>query len=149
MPKNRETATRQAIQFAQQDDFLSLIEKWITAPDEAAYTNFQGIAMRPNPEATSMLLKANTADAVAAMCYLHPDRIPDVIPQLIEWLTHEDNRMRSQAEDRLRQWTGQAFHHNWRGYYYQRPTLEEAKRMQPMWREWWKKNKDSFSPITR
>jgi len=149
MRMGQESAARQAIRFAQQDDFLPLIGKWIAAPADAAPANFYGLAMRPNPEATAMLLKAGTANAIEAMYYLHSARIPDVIPQLIKWLTHEDDRVRAQVETRLCTWTGQAFHRNWQGYHHQRPTLEEGRRMRPMWQEWWEKNKSGFKPITR
>lgn len=147
MPPGRVAAAKQAIRFAQQDDFLPLIEKWILNASQAS--DFYGLAMRQSPKATAMLLQAANPNAIAAMYYLHPDRIPDVIPQLIELLTHENNRMRAEAEMRLHTWTGQAFLRDWRGYHHQRPTLEEARRMQPMWKEWWEENKDNFIPKTR
>jgi hypothetical protein len=147
MPTGRATAAKQAICFAQQDDFLPLIKKWIATASQPS--DFYGLAMRPSPKATVMLLRAGNPDAIAAMYYLHPDRIPDVIPQLIKWLTHEDDRMRAEAEMRLHTWTGQAFLRGWQGYHYQRPTLEEGRRMQPMWEEWWEENKNNFKPITR
>lgn len=146
MPTRRATAARQAICFAQQDDFLPLIEKWIAT---ASQGDLCGLAMRPSPEATAMLLKAASPNAVAAMSYLCPDRIPDVLPQLIKWLTHEDQRMRAESEYRLHRWTGQAFSRDWKGYHCQRPTLEEGRKMQPMWQEWWDKNKRGFKPKTR
>lgn len=147
LPTVKARAARQAICFAQQDDFLPLINKWITTASQPS--DFYGLAMRPNPEATAMLLRVANPDAVSAMRHLHPDRIPDVIPQLIKWLTHEDNRIRADSEMLLREWTGQAFCHTWNWYHYQRPTLEEARKMQPLWRQWWDKNKKGFKPKTR
>jgi len=147
MPAGRVDAARDAIRFAQQDDFLPLIEKWIATASQPS--DFYGLAMRKSTKATAMLLKAGNPNAIAAMYYLHPARIPDVIPQLIKWLTHENNRIRAEAEMRLHTWTGQAFRRDWRGYHHQRPTLEEGRRMQPMWEEWWEENKDNFTPETR
>lgn len=143
-PTGRRDAARQAICFSQQDDFLPLIENWIATASQPS--DFHGLAMRPSRKATAMLLKAPNPNAIAAMRYLHPDRVPDVIPQLIRWVTHENNRVRTEAEARLRMWTGQGFHRNWKGYHRQRPTPEEARKMQPAWKEWWQKNKKNFKP---
>jgi len=140
----RRTAARHAICFSQQDDFLPLIEKWIATASQPS--DFYGLAMRPSRRATAMLLKAANPNAIAAMRYLHPDQVPDVITQLIKWLTHENDRVRAHAEMRLHTWTGQAFHRDWKGYHHQRPTLEEAREMQPAWREWWQNNRKDFKP---
>lgn len=146
-PKGQAAATRKAICFARQDDFLPAIETWI--PTFTQPGDYYGLAMRPSPRATEILLKEADPNAVAAMYYLHPDRIRDVIPQLIDRLTHQDDRMRAESECRLHTWTGQAFCRDWRGYHHQRPTLDEGRRMQPMWQEWWQQNKDGFVPRTR
>lgn len=138
---------RSGIQFAQQDDFIPLIEKWIG--DKTRTVAFSGLAMRPNPRVADILLRTGAPNAVAAMRFLRPEQVPDVIPQLIERLTYQDNHMRARSEERLCAWTGQAFHRDWRGYDSQRPTLEEGRRMQLLWADWWRKNKDSFKPITR
>jgi hypothetical protein len=147
MPRTRSAAAIRAIQFAQQDDFLPLIEEWIAA--KTRRVAFSGLAMRPSSKVTTILLRLGEPNAVSAMRFLRPDQIPDLIPQLIEWLTHEDNEMRARSEERLRKWADQDFYHTWRGYHIERPTLEEGRRMQPMWEEWWEKNKDDFKPKTR
>jgi hypothetical protein len=148
IPAIRPTAAIYAIQFAQQqDDFLPLIEKWIAT--KTRHIAFSGLAMRPSSRATAILLRAGDPNAVAAMRFLRPDQVPDVIPQLLEWLTHEDDQMRAQSEARLRAWTGQDFYHTWQGYHYQRPTLEEGRRMQTAWQEWWEKNKSNLKPKTQ
>lgn len=144
MPAKRAAAARKAISFAQQDDFLPLIEEWIA--DASQPGAFFGLAMRPSPAATRILLRSANPNAVSAMRHLHHDRIPDVVPQLIEWLTHEDQRMRTESEHRLVTWTGQTFRSDRRGYDYRRPTMEEARKTQPLWRKWWHENKDGFEP---
>jgi hypothetical protein len=146
-PKGQTAAAREAICFARQDDFLPVIEKWI--PTFTQPSDYYGLAMRPSPKATEILLKEANPNAVAAMYYLHPDRIGDAIPQLINRLTHEDDRMRAESEYRLHLWAGQAFCRDWQGYDHERPTLDEGRRMQPMWQEWWQRNKDDFVPKTR
>jgi len=122
--KTRSRAATSGIQFAQQDDFIPLIEKWIG--DKTRTVAFSGLAMHPNPQVVDILLRTGAPNAVAAMRFLHPDQVPDVIPQFIERLTHEDNQIRARSDERLRAWTGQAFHHDWRGYDSQRPTIEGA-----------------------
>ena len=117
-----------AIQFAQQDDFIPLIEKWLA--DGTRRISYSGLAMRPDLGIADILLKSGEPNAVAAMRFLRPNQVHGVIPQLIKRLTHSDNQMRAQAEQRLRGWTGQSFHHTWRGYHYERPTLEEGDKMQ-------------------
>ncbi|MFC1712212.1 hypothetical protein ACFL6S_01020 [Candidatus Poribacteria bacterium] len=146
-PQTRWGAAIYAIQFAQQDDFIPLIEEWIASGFQ--YMAYSGLAMRPGPGIADILLKSGEPNAVAAMRFLRPNQVHAVIPQLIKRLTHKDNRMRAEAEQRLRTWTGRSFYHTWRGYHYERPTLEEGRKMQPVWEEWWEKNKDSFKPRTR
>jgi hypothetical protein len=49
----------------------------------------------------------------------------------------------------LRRWTGQEFGHTWEGYHDQRPTLAEGRAMQPLYRSWWARNKETFRPRFR
>jgi hypothetical protein len=147
MPTKRAAAAREGISFAQQDDFLPLIEKWIASASQPS--NLYGLAMRPSAKAAAILLKTETPNAIAAMHYLHRDHIPDVIPQLIEWITHENDRMRTQSEYRLHTWTGQAFGRDFRGTKQGWPTMENAREIQPLWRKWWQQNKGSFKPQTQ
>ncbi len=146
---NKAVAARQAIQFAQQDDFLPLIAEWIRFDRDTDGNNFTGLAMRPSAEATALLLKSDPRAARNGMYYLRDEKVADVIPHLIDWLVHEHVEVRRQAEWYLRKWTGQAFGHTWEGTDRQRPTLEEGKAMQPAWREWWATNKAGFVPVER
>lgn len=143
----RTRAARQAIQYAQQDDFLPLIAKWIAADGDEDWDSLNGLAMRPSREATEMLLACEPRDILNAIYRLRRDKIADLIPHLIGWLTHDDVKVRYWAEWYLRTWTGQAFGHTWEGNDMARPTLDEGKAMQPAWREWWDKNKDGFTPV--
>lgn len=147
--RDRATAARQAIQYAQQDDFLPLIAEWIGHDRDKDGSNFTGVAMRRSRAATELLLKSNPADAVGGMYYLSRERIADVVPRLIEWLAHEDSEARWLAESYLCKWTGQSFGHTWEGSDRQRPTLEEGRAMQPLWRAWWADNKEGFKPVVR
>jgi hypothetical protein len=152
MPAERSTAAVYAIQHALQGDFLPLIEKWIfTKPGSVnPVALFNGLAMRSSSESLAMLLRSGDPLALQAMSlFLPSDRIPEVIPQLIEWLTHENSQVRLDSETLLCMWTGQAFPYDPRSYYYQQPTIEEARGFQSMWKAWWEKNKDNFKPEVR
>ena len=148
-PRGPAEAAKIGICLALQDDFLPLLETWLTEPEKASYVLFQGLAMRPSTQATALLLKADTSASVGALRYLHPDQVPAVIPYLIRRLTHAEEGIRSQAEQFLHRWTGQAFHRPWKGYHRQRPTWEEGRRMQPLWQEWWAQNRNDFRPPTQ
>ena len=68
----------------------------------------------------------------------------DAIPELIKQLGDEDACLRSTAEFHLRQWTGNAFGHDWNGHQSNRPTREEGKKMQALWQQWWKQAEKDF-----
>jgi len=145
----RETAARQAIQYSRQDDFLPLIEWWVSADRDKDPNNFHGLGMHPSRKATDILLAAPPANAIWGMYRLREDKIADVIPHLIEWLADGDVEVRRQAESWLRRWTGQAFQHTWEDTDRHRPTLDEGRAMQPAWRAWWAEHKNGFKPATR
>jgi hypothetical protein len=102
--------------------------------------------MRPDRAGMELLLQVTPARAVNAFWRLNPAAVPTAIPRCIAWLTHPDSEVRARAESCLIKWTGQSFGHDWEGYSYQRPTMEEAEKIQPRWQEWWEQNKSSFRP---
>jgi len=59
------------------------------------------------------------------------------IPELIENLTARDAFTRSLAFFHLRLWTDSSFGHDWQGHDSMRPTLEQGRRTQETWRNWW------------
>lgn len=105
--------------------------------------------MRPSLAATRVLLRSDFPLRLGSLYYLHSQRIRTVIPHLIPLLTHEDSEVRAQAELRLHRWSGQSFERTWTGYDRQRPTLEEGRKMQPLWRNWWEKNRAGIRPKPR
>ena len=153
-----EIALLESFWYGQQEDFLPVIEQWVskselfrsTSTDIALFrpfiAHFDGLAMNPSPQAFAILQTIPALDAAYAFGRLHKDRIKEAIPLCIAWLTHEEHQVRAVAESRLREWTCQSFDRTWNGYHWERPTLEEGKKMQPKWAEWWKKNKDSQMP---
>jgi hypothetical protein len=142
------SAAQESIWFARQNDFLPAINQWIAAGRGDNVYYMSGLAVRPDQEGLTLLLKLAPSDQVNAMYNLHPDRIADAIPVCIELLTTtSDETVRWQAESLLKRWTGQSFAHPWQGDHYRPPTPAEAHSMQSLWREWWKKNKSSFKPV--
>jgi len=146
---SRTRAAREAVQYAQQDDFLPLISKWIADEEDKDLNNLCGLAMRPSRKATELLLTCERLDVLHTVYYLRRDKIADLIPPLIEWLTSDNVEVRNLADWYLELWTGQKFGHTWEGNDREHPTLDEGKAIQPAWREWWAKNKDGFKPLER
>jgi hypothetical protein len=150
-PTGYERALLEALWYSRQDQFLPLLEKWITnhkGPEDftSPSLHLDGLAMRPDSAAFALLLKSSPSEVSNAFYSLHPDRIAEAIPICIGWLTHPDDQVRARSESRLVAWTGQSFERTWDNYHYQRPTLAEGVRMQPLWRAWWEKNKRTFKP---
>jgi hypothetical protein len=150
LARSYKTALRDAIWFSWQDDFFPHVASWVerTRRDEALLP-LEGLALRPDKAAFDLLVKAPVPQVVNAFYHLNRERVADAVPLCIEWLTHTDAQVRAMAESRLTTWTGQGFERTWEGYHYQRPTLEEGRRMQPLWRAWWEKNKAGFNPRRR
>jgi hypothetical protein len=144
------TAVRDAVWYSWQNDFFGHVEHWIgRAKVEGMLLPLEGLALRPDREAFELLTKAPAAAAVNSLYNLNRERVADAVPLCIEWLTHPNAQVRVQAESLLVLWTGRKFEHAWGGYDYQRPTPEEGKRMQPLWRAWWENNKSGFKPCPR
>jgi hypothetical protein len=146
MGAGRQDAAFEAIWFARQGLFIPEIARWLSDPELSSKGYLDALAMRPDQIGMQLLERAQPAQAVNAFDRLDIAEIPEAIPLCIEWLTNPDNTVRADAEACLIRWTHQSFDHNWPGYHYQRPTLEEGQAMQVRWREWWKHNKDSFAP---
>ncbi len=149
--RNRDQALIESIWYAKQDHFLPQLERWITNFNEQDPLNsrslhLDGLAMRKDPSAFALLLKASSSQVTAAFYDLHLERIADAIPLCIGWLSHEDNRVRANAESLLSRWTGQSFEHTWNGDHYERTTLAEGQSKQQLWRNWWERNKSTFTP---
>lgn len=146
------SALFESIWYSRQDSFLPLLEGWIVKnagsdePFASIPLYLDALAMRPDPDAFRILLKASAKQITNAFYSLHQNRIVDAIPLCINWLTHPDNQVRAMAEGELVRWTGQSFEHTWPGYHYQRPTPAEGQRMQRWWRTWWEENRKSFKP---
>jgi hypothetical protein len=145
-PAGRQDAALEAIWFARQKLFIPQIARWLAGPESRGDMYLEALAMRSDALGMQLLQRVKPAQAVAAFYRLNSANIPDAIPICIEWLTDLGDSVRADAESLLTKWTGESFDHNWPGYHYQRPTLEEALAMQPRWREWWAQNKDSFIP---
>jgi hypothetical protein len=144
-------ALLEAIWFSQQRHFTPLLEKWIMSVQgqsgfNSGLLHLDALAMRSDPAAFALLLKAKPLEIVNAFHRLHPGHITEAVPICIEWLSHAESEMRARAEVLLNNWTGQSFEHTWEGYHYQRPTLAEGQSMQRLWREWWERNKSGFKP---
>ena len=129
------------------DDFL----RAEAAPRRAvpARRRLIGLAMRDDPRALDLLFESGQrAVAYEAMRFLRPGRVTDAIPRLIDRLADPDHTARANAEEVLRGWTGREFGHTWDGYNHERPTPEEGRAMQPMYRDWWAKNRGELpAPI--
>lgn len=144
-------ALSDATWYAKQNHFLPLFEKYIknykdrdnTVPDSL---HLEGLAMRSDMAAFNVLLLASPPALVNGLFNLHADRIADAIPVCISLLTHKDNQVRAMAENHLHRWMCQSFERDWEGYNWERPTLEEGKKMQPLWQAWWEANKEGFVP---
>jgi hypothetical protein len=144
------TAVRDAVWYSRQNDFFAHVARWIyRANVEGVSLPLEGLALRPDREAFELLTKAPAPAAVNSFYNLNHERVADAVPLCIEWLTHPDAQVRAQAESLLTAWTGRKFQHTREGYDYQRPTPEEGKRMQTLWRAWWEKNKSGFKPCPR
>jgi hypothetical protein len=146
---HRDSAARTAMALARQNDFLPELERRLRGQNFLLGYTFIGLAMRDDPRAVILLFEAGDARGFEAMRFLHPNQVPNVIPRLIDQLTDPDHTTRANAEEVLRGWTSQSFDHSWNGYDYKRPTLEEGRAMQPMYREWWDKNRKDFRPKFR
>lgn len=140
---------QKAIWFSGNRYFLPFIEKQMEEATSQDYLPFTGLAMWNNPKALKLLLQSDNQNALASLRHLPAAQIPSAIPSMIRLLTDADHRTRALAEQNLRQWTGESFHHTWRGYHHKRPTMEEARGMKPQWRRWWGENKDTFQPKPR
>jgi hypothetical protein len=146
-PSNRLAAAREAIRFARQDDFVDLIESWnVSKPTHANPDNFTGLAMRSSPRAVKILLNYRVPAAISAMAHLRGAAIARAIPVLIDRLSDGDHQVRALSEFQLTRWTGKQFLRDWNGYHWKRPSLQKGRRMQPLWRAWWKKNRGGFKP---
>ena len=150
LSRSYKTALRDAIWFSWQDDFFPHVTSWVErARREGVLLPLEGLALRTDREAFDLLTRAPATEVVKSLYHLNRERVADAVPLCIEWLTHPDAQVRALAESRLSEWTGQSFERTWEGYHYQRPTLEEGRRMQPRWRAWWEKNKAGFKPRRR
>ena len=145
-PPARHAAAAEAIRFACQDDFLDLLASWIRDRKNPDYDTYTGLAMRSSPAALDLLLAQPSQAAIGAMRYLRPEALMRSVPVLIEALTDTDPAIRAQAESQLTHLTGHSIQHSWSGYHHQRPSLEEARKMQPAWRQWWANNAAKFMP---
>ncbi len=134
-------AARDAILSARQDDFLPTIAEWVRSGRDAEDLNLSFLALRRDTRATAILLAAPRQASLRAFWRLNATQIPAVIPTLIEWLGDDDHEVRAQAESLLCDWSGRSFGRGWTGYNWERPTLEEGRAMQPLWRGWWKETK--------
>lgn len=137
------TAANEAIWFVRQNSFFPFIEEELKNKKDQLYW-LEGLAMNPDKKAMELLMKVDLKDRLNVMSYLSDERKMKMIPLLIDSLTHQDEEVRSMSEELLRVWTGQSFNHTWIYYHLGRPTLQEAKEIQPLWREWWNKNKNSM-----
>jgi hypothetical protein len=152
---SRIAAALDAVWYAKQDAFLPLIKKWITGASDSdadmgvATLRLNGLVRRGDAAGYSLILKAPASEAVDVFGALPDEYVSDAIPLCIDWLTHTDSTVRSWAEYHLRRWTNRSFAHNWKDGEWDRPTLEEGKEMQTLWRAWWEKNKKTFKPMVK
>lgn len=144
MVGSRARAASDGITLARQDDFVPLVAKWIADPDRASQRMFNGLVMRGTPAAMKLIRDSDNWLATYALRHVRRERIPEAIPRLIESLTHPESRARAYAESTLHEWTGKYFQHTWRGFDSRRPTPEEGRKMQTLWRKWWDENSRTF-----
>ena len=139
------TAERRAIVFSPQDDFLPLLERWLSEPKGGGALpgqfDLRGLALRRSPRALALLRRLATPAAVAVMQHLDPARLAEVIPDLIGYLIHPDVQMRSHAGWVLQKSSGNAIEQPWDGFDSNRPTLEEGRELQARFLEWWASKK--------
>lgn len=138
------SAERRAIVFSPQDDFLPLLERWLSEPQGGALLgqiDLRGLTLRTSPRALALLRRLATPAAVAAMQHLDPARLAEVIPDLIGYLIHPDVQMRSHAGRVLQKISGDAVEQPWDGFDANRPTLEEGRELQARFLKWWASKK--------
>ncbi len=150
--REHHSAARLAMILARQDDFLPEFERQIRVGDISDLEDnslFLGLAMRDDPRVVPLLFDAEVTGAIEVMELLRPPCVPQAIPRLIDLLTSLEHTTRADAEGMLRGWTGQNFGHTWDGYNHRRPTPEEGRAMQPLYRTWWERSKGTFRPQFR
>jgi len=149
-PTEEPDAAGTAIWFSSDDAFLPTLRRWIESrgPDSGPLP-VSGLARRPSREAFSLFLSLDPSESAPVLKALAPGHVPAMIPVAIGWLTHPESEVRAWAEEALRDWTGQSFARGRKGHDYERPTLEEGRRVQRAWREWWEANRHSFRPLSR
>lgn len=81
--------------------------------------------------------------------HTHPSQLPELIPQAIERLGHQDPMERKRAAEFLSHWTGQPFWGARGQRRRQPPDPGEARRMKEQWTQWWEANKDGHKPPTQ
>jgi hypothetical protein len=140
---SRAEAAQQAMCFARQDDFLPVIETWLKAK-EPRYFVSQGLGKRSSPAALALLLRLGTWEDFRRTPHWQPRRVHEKIPALIELLAHEEAVVRERAESCLRAWTGQTIG---RATADRPASRDEGRAMQPLWRTWWRENREGFVPL--
>lgn len=132
---------REAACFVLQDDFLPMLEQL----KEGFSRRWNGgLSVHPNPRAWALYWqsKGNISDGDHHFSSRTDHR--EVIPGLIELLTHESVKVRVHAAYYLQEWTDDGVSFPWEGKLPDRPTPEEAIQLQKSWREWWEKNGPSY-----
>lgn len=138
-------AASQGIRYSLDDAFLDRIETNIDDPNINNRDDYRALALRSTPDSLEILFRHRTEAALWAYSYLKPSAIPRAIPLLIDALTDQRPRVRAVAELQLTRFTKMEFLRTWGGGYdCSRPTIEEARKMQPLWRKWWEENKATF-----
>jgi hypothetical protein len=143
----RLSAAVSAMALARQDDFLPALKRHLQNGEKSELdVLFIGLAMRDDVRAIDLLFEVGGSKGIEAMRFLRPSRVGAAIPKLINLLISQNHLTRAAAEEILQRWCGQEFGHTWEGYNHKRPTLAEGRAMQPLYRSWWERNKDTFQP---
>jgi frataxin-like iron-binding protein CyaY len=144
-PEGRTKAAADGIRYSLSDAFLDYIETSIDDRNAEYSGDFVALALRSTPESLEIFFRYRTEAALWAYSYLKPAAIPRAIPLLIDALTDQRPRVRAVAELQLTRFTKKELLRTWGGGYdCSRPTIEEARKMQPLWRKWWEDNKTTF-----
>jgi hypothetical protein len=145
----RAQSAAEGIRYSLNDAFLDRIETNIDDPNIDDPDDFVALALRSTPDSLEILFRHRTEAALSAYSHLKPSAVSQAIPLLIDALVDQRPRVRAMAELQLTRFTKKEFLRTWRGYHCQRPTLDEARKMQPLWRKWWEENKATFKPAVR
>ena len=145
----RHHAVADGIIFSVMDDFLGVMESWMTDHKIDNTNTYRGLALRTSHKALELIFKHRKSTALDTMISLSNENVRKTIPILIDFLVHDNDQVRTLSEEQLRDWTGQAFLHTWKGTVENRPTKDEGLRMQRLWRAWWKENRVGFIQVGR